>query len=938
MKPLQLKMSAFGPYPGVETVDFTALGQRGIYLITGDTGAGKTTIFDAIIFALYGEASGDTRKPSMMRCKSAGDGVPTFVELEFLYDGKKYKIVRNPEYMRKSKRGDGMTSEKANAELVGPDGSQVLGTTDVTREVENLIGLTRGQFKQVALIAQGDFLRLLLADTRERIEIFRSIFLTEKYQSFQEAIKRRFLDQQSKCDALRTRVFDYFQESQGLFGEVENFSGDRASIDQLILAGEEKLKELDLELKTIEGDERKLKERREDCNRAMTRAETAKNKVLSLNELRKSLTQKSADLEQAKKDKESWEAKENQVPGLQKEIAQLKQELPKYEEEQRLKQELEESRKKLVNHKQDYDHKARSLERKREQLGDYKERLKAFEEGKIKAESLKLERQKAESQIMGVRSLYRSLEDMEKGLLDSLKARDNYMVARGNFEKKKEEYDGAHRRFFDQQAGMLAAELSEGKPCPVCGSLSHPKPASLSGEAPSRDELDGLKAAAEKAEEELRNKSRQAGEAETRFETAFRNYVRFCEGQNLPADGFLAYEGKDVFEEGKCEKLGALIGEEKARVKNEGTGLKARIGELDGELTVLEKQQKDIEKIRQEVANLEKDSLELENQLRTMGQEKGSLEGGLDHAEGLYRKISQELGGRTLGDVQKLILEKSKEEAEIRNRIKIAGEKYTEAASSYEGLSGQVKALEGEASEYDEEEYRRFLGEKTEIDGREKELNKAKMDIVTRQSTCRKLLEKIGSQGRELQNLEKSLSVIKEISDTVNGNLKGKDRIMLETYIQMHYFDRIIRRANLRLMAMTAGQYELKRVDSPSQRVGQTGLELAVKDHYSSCERSVMTLSGGESFKASLCLALGLCDEIQMGAGGIKLDSMFVDEGFGSLDEESLDQAMKALLQLSDGNKVIGIISHVEGLKKKIPKQIVVTKDKERGSKVEIMV
>ena len=1319
MRPQKLTISAFGPYAGKTEIDFSRLGDRGLFLITGDTGAGKTTIFDAITFALYGEASGNVREAGMFRSKYAGEEVPTFVELEFVYREKRYRIRRNPEYLRPKGRGTGYTMQKADAELSFFDGRQpVTRMREATRAVEEVIGLDYRQFTQIAMIAQGDFQKLLLAATQERGEIFRQIFHTGLYQEVQNRLRDAAKERWKEYDEIRRSISQYLsgaacEDSPEISLELESLR--KVKFEGMVGRGLEILQEL-LEqdgaaLEQMDVQLSGLEEKIQQEDQLLGKAEHFRQMAVLLEEKRAALEEKREALEQAGEIREKAlqsGAEEEELAVL---IRQAEENLKRYHAMEKLREEMElqavriagelEKREKALlcagdlkleigEKKKEQEtletageererllHRKAGLEKQRQGLWQQGElylemqveqesceaekeaaaaqekdlageletagqqvealrgrdallvgltgRREGLEKEKAELEACRMEwdevrgqQVKAEGMLAGLteqertwkemlsklqeemRSLknaereeveYRHGAKLQKQVLEDFlghekrlkgyekkrkKQQEDYSAASKEWERLRNVYYGLEQRFFDAQAGMLAEHLKEGEKCPVCGARHHPEPAVLAGEAPEKAALD--------------EKKRELSEAERKVEK-ISGEIRHLSEQVEEEEGELRRIGKEAAGvsamEQEARRTGALTAgelaemkrtlemhlkelqkeQERAREKKERYDAGMQEAEdLEGRLSALGEQMKDL---RADVDSLAGRSMALGQQLDVrlsrIGEVRAELDAGMESREvsaaadacsvcmgekaaaadacsvcADEKEADREAdcvcmdekvfgAGADMDERRKAALESAsywlrkqieafafreqqiRMELELRSRLSEKSRKLEKKLETCrERIRGQESRLEilksrrmenrkqmeelllapgmpwgdsyGNAAELGEEELLRTVTggtqlldkELEELDGeiaenrrnrkrkkyleglipkleeemRQEEETVVRADLLlTRLDAERKHLEEqkddlteiIGEQTREemegqagefreklhfLQKereeaeqnfrkcreelaalraavrelevqmqsdeplreeeirerkqklseekallsrrraeryaagkknrdiyeavsdrqqtmiaVEQEFVWVKALSDTANGTLTGKRKIELETYIQMTYFDRILRRANLRLMTMSSGQYELKRQEGGDGKREKAGLELNVIDHYNGTERSVKTLSGGESFQASLSLALGLSDEIQSCAGGIRLDAMFVDEGFGSLDEEALNQAVKALAGLTEGNRMVGIISHVAELKERIERKIVVTKQRSRegvGSCVEV--
>lgn len=919
MRPLKLTVSAFGPYAGKTVFDLDKLGTSGLYLITGETGAGKTTVFDAITYALYGEASGENREPSMFRSKYADADTPTEVELVFSYAGKTYTVKRNPEYDRPKSRGDGFTTQKAEALLQYPDGHVITKQRDVDNAIRDIMGINRSQFLQIAMIAQGDFLKLLLAPTEERKKIFRQIFRTQPYQDLQERLKRESGQLNEQCEAARSSIRQYIDgiscdENDVLRIEVEKAkngvlpTNEVTELIGLLLTRDEEKKaavqksadEADRELETVNANLGKI-ETIEKARAALTLAQDRLKIETETNLTLKIVFEKEAD-------------KTREREKTAEERAKIEAEYSRYEALSALEAQIAKDEESIMK-------RSEQLKKDRERYTDGEAE---FHRLKVEYESLdgagegkeKLLRQKEKSQekLARLQNLSGLLTDLRKlgSRLDIL--RHDYKKAADLYEEAAAEHEAKNRAFLDEQAGIIAETLESGKPCPVCGSPEHPRKACKSPGAPTEAQLKMAKENADrarKAAEELSGECRKArGLLDAKKAETEKAVSELWQDVSIEeAESRLPLERKAVNEE--INALTKAVLEENRKA--------ARRSELAEILPKTEAALKERDR------DISARNTAVEADKATLAEKKTQYE---------TDKKSLRFAGLAQAKKESEVLRKAV--AEMKEAYDRAQNALTESDKRIAGYKASVKELSEQIStgcELDKEEE---IKKKESIT--EKKSACAAMDkmLHSRMETNRLSLANIRIKAGNLDELEKRYIWLKALSNTANGNIHGKEKVMLETYIQMTYFDRIIDRANKRLRIMTGGQYDLKRRKEAENNRSQSGLDLDVIDHYNGTERSVKTLSGGESFKASLSLALGLSDEIQTSAGGVRLDTMFVDEGFGSLDEESLEQAMTALMQLADGNRLVGIISHVAELKTRINKQIIVTKDRNGGSKAVI--
>lgn len=921
MRPLILEMSAFGPYAGHTVLDFERLGRDGLYLISGDTGAGKTTIFDAITFALFGEASGKNRDAAMLRSKYAAADTPTEVRLSFDYGGKVYRLRRNPEYERPAKKGGGTTTEKAAAELIMPDGRPITRIKDVNEAIHSILGVDRNQFSQIAMIAQGDFLKLILADTRERQAIFREIFATGYYQQFQERLKDESGKAGRECELVRRSLEQYLSgcicpEDDPLSIELEKVKSGAAPfseafdiLDKLIAADEAALEQLKDKRQQLEEDERQL-------NTLLGRAaELEKAKALLLSAQEEKLRARQS-LEALSEEYIKAKGGEAQAEEYGLDMAALEAQFDDYDARDRIVEAVVELRRELFREEKflstatgDRDELTVRLDAMN---GEYQSLEKAGEDSeRLKRQLDSAQRRKDELTALaaGYRERKACLEQLES-------AKHVYMKDIALAQEAVRAYEAMNSAFLNEQAGVLALTLKEGLPCPVCGSADHPAPAPLSDEAPTEAQLKKAKAETERLKAAAEKSSQRAGELRGQLEAMSRELSQRAQSLSGIDDG------EDAEREcaNQIELAHKQLGSLRLEIEKEQLKLRRR------------------QELSRLMPGLEQKRLELESAIRNCEEKLSVCRTRLVENEkrlaGYAGKLSFESKSAAVREHNRLLAQRRA----ILDGIAGAENRMREAQRRFDTADGREAQLKEQLEGAVMPDMARLQLQKAELADRKATLNKGERQLNTRLATNMSALENMKKSEEELSRLEQRWSWLRALSNTANGNVAGKEKLMLETYVQRSFFDRIIRRANTRFMVMSGGQYELIRRAEAENNRSQSGLELDVIDHYNGSQRSVKTLSGGESFKASLSLALGLSDEIQSAAGGIRLDTMFVDEGFGSLDAESLQQAMKALTSLSESNRLVGIISHVAELKERMDKQIVVTKEKSGGSRIEIIV
>ncbi len=1093
MRPLKLIMTAFGSYAEKTVIDFDKLGKNGLYLISGDTGAGKTTIFDAITYALYGTPSGNNRKGDMMRSKFADPSMLTDVQLTFEFKGEIYEIHRNPTYMRQSQRGGGLTEQKAGAELIFPDGRCINNIKDVSYEINKLLNINRTEFTQIAMIAQGDFLKLLLAEAAERQKIFGNLFKTNYYNELQERIRNEALETKNNRDSANANIMRYLSglcyEENSIFAE----KAAKAANGQLPVA-----ESLEIAKQIIDSDKESMSALEKNLAEIDGKLETVNSNLgkyqeyIKLSkELKNTEERFSANSKLAEKllsELEKYQAQNPKIEAVDKEISAIEAEFPDYnilatrtaecehigKNFEKLKKQLEIADNNVIISSKQLESANAELQ-SLENAGEIYSRLTAekksaddlqikcnelntefdeycrlsesveSDEKKISAaekqhkklcensskisdlitelsnkrsdfDSAVSEREKILHNISSATEKINSLKALSHEISEHSKLKKQYEIAADEYEKARnkakiaaEKYSVANRNFLDEQAGILAEKLTENQPCPVCGSLHHPSPAKRSESAPTEAKIKSLKNESEKANSIAADASVKAGELNGRLK-AFEKHI--CEN---------AAKLEIVCE---FSEIPRFIDNISAKLKNTLDDLKTALDAAEKLLVQRSENEKKIAELNENLkensrrADEQLNSIRLleQNKLVNLGKAKQIEEDLLSRTEcssfdKAAEKISNDL--QSAKNKVRLLVEKiSAEEARMNRKKKLSAElpaleeksrsaekilsdlrtdiaaeksRIYEISSQIEKLSGKLRfSCRSEAEiqirklsetknklksdlKKAEENYRAVQNENIEMQGRinnlkeqipkdienlfdstknqQDELSVLRDKIIDEQKIVHsridsnsRTIEKIRKINSDKFDLDKRYELLKDLADTATGQINGKEKITLETYVQMSIFDRIIRRANARLILMTDGQYELvRRLTSDDKRL-KSGLELNVLDHYCNCERSVKTLSGGEAFMASLALALGLSEEIQCTSGGVRLDTMFIDEGFGTLDDETLNQAMNAISNLAEGNRLVGIISHVSELKNRIDRQIIVRKNKNGVSHADIII
>lgn len=918
MRPVYIRMSAFGPYAGTQELNMEELGTGGMYLITGDTGAGKTTIFDAITFALYGEASGDSREAAMLRSKYADPSVPTEVELTFIYGNQTYQIRRNPEYERPAKRGTGMTTQKAEAELICPDGRVVTKPRDVTAAVTEIMGVNREQFCQIAMIAQGKFRDLIEKGTAERQKIFREIFQTAPYQKVQDMLREQYRALERECENLRESVNQYMQ---GILWDLEMHDDKAEDKKQDALKEQLPVEEvMALLAEQNAADQQKegwLEEEKAVWDKKLQKIrmqfeqeEERKKKEKLYQDLRgKRLTQQ----EQIKVLRERYREEQEKEPErqqMQEEVSRLENLMPQYLR-------LEELRKAAEKNQKEIDtliaRQAQSKERQKElaeKIQRGKEACEALKDASQQYQKMQYDYENHKKCLERMQNLQTELRGYEHLKKQLVQRQQEYQLARSRVQEKDAYYRSKYQAFLDEQAGILAQTLEADKPCPVCGSVHHPAPAMQNPGAPSKEELERLQQELEQYREREAEASKKAGEllgnVQSREETIRK------EAEQLKIRGEM---------DAVKEQLKTLTEKETECV----TRLSQELGQSEQKVRQKERWEQELPAQEQALEQIKEALQQMHERQMVLGSQQEAVQKELE-------RLAEELPypGQREAVQRKRELEQKK--AAMTQSLERANQAAQKAEVEMAEIDGRIKELEGQLQSADKVDAEELSQKKAAAEEQRLAYEVQGKELHHRIQNNQSALQQLQKRSKELIQKEKQYTMVRSLALTAMGSIPGKEKIMLETYVQMTYFDRIITRANTRLMIMTGGQYEMKRRRGGANLRSQSGLELDVIDHYNGSERSIRTLSGGESFQASLALALGLADEIQASAGGIRLDTMFVDEGFGSLDAEALEQAVQALAGLAESKRLVGIISHVDELKNRIDRQIVVKKERSGGS------
>ena len=925
MKPLKLTMSAFGSYAGKNVIDFTGQ-QQGIFLITGDTGAGKTTIFDAITYALYNQTSGGERNGNMMRSQYAKPETETYVELEFLYRGQTYCVRRNPDYkITKTLKNGKIREQKVphSVELTLPDGTVFPEKKNATdAKIIEILGLTADQFSQIVMIAQGDFLKLLYTKSDERKMIFSKLFRTDIYWKIQENLRRKSMEMDERIqendrafeqeksrimplpereelpldelvERLRERLKDALKEQNLRRANVEELNKKITKYEEInkLFVSLEKIRQTGRELEARQAESKERRQQIENARKAdkvlvaeqqnLRQQQAVEQSAQAIAKMTETLADDQEMFETLKTQLQEAEAKQKrEAADIQKKMLALEQSFPSYEALQNARSEEQQAKKVW------------------EDLGKTSE--ESFHKKEAGIAALK-EQQKRQEQVVE-----QTKKNWEQTSLSALEAAKHY----------EHMYDA----FLKEQAGILAENLSAGCPCPVCGSTIHPNPAKLSDHAVTELEVEQAKKTRATAEEK-RDMAYAAFEAEKTEKQKLAQAVEKEEADFVLAQTIAKQQRKEAEQNYvSLQKIAEQIREKLVYPS---------FAEAKKQYAAM---QKALEAAEQEIAKKRQKVSELAEAMNTLKGQK--------LAEEENQKTAKKLAVKTEKEYAKL-LEKSGFVSEETYHLAILPER------SRSKLEREEKEYESQCLRQQSEQklLEKQVSGKTYTDTTElneqlkaekqalKEAEKTYMELHTAYENDRSVLQNCAVYLEKGKKLESEDQVIKSLSKTANGRLSGSAKIDFETYIQRQYFKQIIHEANKRLLTMSNHQFILKlKEEANTGRKTNEGLDLSVYSLVTDSERDVKTLSGGESFLAALAMALGLSDIVERSAGAIHPDMMFIDEGFGSLDAQSRQQAIEVLAELAGDSRMVGIISHVTELKEQIDRKLVVSRT-DKGSR-----
>ncbi len=1041
MKPLRLTISAFGPYAQKQFIDFTTLTEQ-IFVISGPTGSGKTTVFDAISFALFGEASGSSRDRDSLRSDFAEPGTETFVELEFELRGKIYRIRRSPQQEQKKLRGEGYTIRNSDAELLMPDGTLITKIINVDERINQLLGINKSQFKQIVMLPQGEFRKLLESDSSDREVIFRKIFGTEHFAEIQRRLDEDRAGLEKSVHDLKTQIDTHIKhfdvgEDQTL---VEIRTAENINVGQFITCIEQMMQkdrsiidEIKVELNETAKEQSLLQKEITKCtevNKKLFDTEQTKQqyevllsrqnelrekeeilqfarKALPINEVdeqcrkvEKTLEIKVAELELAKQELEKRKSEFtntteslNMYIGLEPEnkknetqLALLQKMIPKVIQYDKGLKDLESVRVEYTKSTGELEKARKDLETNKNKESQQAENLKLLYT--TEAECISLERQLSEN-----KKLLMELDGIRKLIVacqEEISSLDNKRVEFASFEKEFSEFrsrlESMEDNYIQGQAGILAKTLTENTPCPVCGALDHPKPAEMPASIPTEEHISNKKSEFSKLSELRTEKSKGISELNGSVESKRQEILSRL---NALDDNVIMADCIRLVESGGFETLLGLINATGSSLKEKTVELKtkyntkkefadrksifekehsetrARLKELEEtvqtltgqksgifeEITRLQAEAKAIEEeLSEDIRSASKLKARIEEQKSKINKYREQYEQfkklhessreavGNAEKEVAVRVSSLEEGRKEIVRLQNLLMEKL-EYSKFENYQQFLNMKktqeeidalQTEINNYYQNLKSSQDLylrLEEETKGLEKQDIIMLNANYSELEKKQQALQERHNIVFSRFNNNSKTIKQLTAALDKLKTLEDKYFIIGKLANVSKGN--NPQRITFERYVLAAYFDEIIIAANHRLTRMTGSRYYLKRKEEKGKGRAQQGLELEVFDNYTGKARHVKTLSGGEGFKASLSLALGLADVVQSYSGGISLDTLFVDEGFGSLDPESLDSAIECLTEIQKTGRLVGVISHVTEIKERIQSVLEVIPNKE---------
>lgn len=998
MMPISLTLSAFGPYPDTITIDFESFQEDGLFLITGPTGSGKTMIFDAMIFALYGKTSGQIRQTDSLRCDHALNEIPTFVEFSFSLHQQNYTIKRNPKYYLEGKK----TPKQPSALLTLPDGKMVEGIKEVNQKMISLLGVDDQQFKQICMIAQGEFTKLIMASSDEREKVLRELFHSETYQKLEEKLKVHLKVYQDKYDLLLNKRKDLMQELQVedhqeyLSKQTKLIASQQKEYDDLKKDLDQKKQQLQLyrlqnqrliQLKDLKQQFQDLKKQENDYQELNKTVDTLKKaqetnylyisyikqqkklQTLKLNQedFLKQLKKLEKDYQEKKVQANSLDYKQQTKEKLQNQIQETKQLINQiyqyqndYQNLQTLKQQyrmLDEEHKLFLKKKEKFEN---GLQRDQERIQSEQQVQSKYE--LIKQQYVRLNEQKVK--VHQLSDYYDQILKLNENKSD---LQEDYTVVEKQVDYEKMQYNQMEKLYFRKQVGIFALQLKEDQPCPICGSLHHPHPAQIEKEDITKEKLDQQAKKVKQQEHRLQDilqkillsnqkkemlvKQTKQLSSELNIQEELSKEIFIKELDHLSKDekrmkkeylelqdelkyiqklkksvalslkDMSTYESKELKQAQSLENIQVQIHQLSGKLDD--SMRQYEIGEVNKNYQQVQKEYRqlslEIETIQQDYEKVKNKYLEIKTKISSLNQQIIQEQEIYDELDNKYHTALDAF----INEEEFLNLE-----TQI-NQISILEKKYQDYLISLKSLNEQIISLENEVKDSTYVDLSSLSETIKEVNQQLREKNDDLEKLKIDYSLKEKMIKDIQKINQQLEKDEDTYQRYLDLYNLASG--KNNARVSIERYVLATYFENMLIYANVIMKQLSQGRYQLLRKDDAGKGRSQQGLELDVFDQESGNIRSIKTLSGGESFKAALSLALGLSRMVQDYAGGIELNTLFIDEGFGSLDSQSLDQAMNCLMELHHENKLIGIISHVSDLKDRIERQLVVERKQKQS-------
>lgn len=922
MRPNKLVLSAFGPYASKVELDLSKLGENGVYLITGDTGAGKTTIFDAITFALFGKPSGDIRDVKTLRSEYANEEIETYVELDFIYHDEEYHIYRRPEYTYTHVQKNGEVKQRSKATdayLILPNGDRIVKPTEVTKQVEQLLGMKRDQFRQIAMIAQGSFLEILNADTKERGRLFEKVFMTSKYSVLMDRLNQMAKESSIALNDAKLRLQQIISDirvpeilQEQYEQTLETFAMNDIQpvydlLDNIIIGAKKGIENLQKQKEQVQ---KQLQKSRKE--------ETEKTKqlqdLLSLEKLlkEKPVKEEKANLytERLKTDGEKYRI---QIDALKKEQAQIEHELPEYAGLTKLTAKLAEIKKQGSSVLKDLETKTSLKKQLDEDITLKQKEAQILTDSELSLNKLFIKEEEIEKKIS---AFYHAsmIQSNYQNAVDNLKEKTQFLQESTDRKAMlQKQYDDAQLSYFANQVGLLASRLIKGEPCPVCGSIEHPRPASYSDQLVTQEEINQYKKKADQVEKEYQVASKACVDANLKMSTLQNELelvLKSVTEQTIPLGNVKTF-----------------IDEHTVQLKKEQKEISTRIKQLQQQSKRYQELLKMIPKLQQKLTALAEEVSQSEITQAKLSVEHEQIQKQVQETTAKLKYSSETEAKNRVAILAKQILEYQQQIDQLANESKLAMDELVYVSAQIDMLKEKVESSIDEIP-LQKNQLGLLQAEIENLQVQQEEILKSIHDTQMYESDAQDTKKKIKSESDAYQTKLSRYSSLRELADVAMGNGRSsKEKITLQEYVQIAYLDRMIHKANERYLSMSNQQYQLVRSAGTKDKRSHEALDLDVIDFSNGSIRPVSSLSGGESFIASLALALGMSDEIQSQAGGIQIDTMFIDEGFGTLDRDSLNNAIQTLMKLSGENRLVGIISHVKELKERIHKGIIVTKD-----------